>query len=69
MSTEERVKVLRDAPPNSWIAFSENEDRVVATASSYEEAVSLAEAQGEEDPVLMKTPDEWVPLVLSARSV
>ena len=63
MLPEERAKVLLNAPPNSWIAFSEDESRVVGSGSTYAEAVEMAEHEGVEDPVLVKTPDEWLPLV------
>jgi len=63
MLAEERLRILRDAAPNSWIALSEDEGRLVAAAATYEEVVMLAAKEGVEDPVLIKTPDEWVPLV------
>lgn len=64
LSSEERAKILRDAPPKTWIAFSEDESKVVAQASTYEEVVAIAEEGGEHDPVLVLTPDSWVPMVL-----
>lgn len=63
MSTQERLQVLRETKPNTWIAFSQDESRVVASAPSYAEVVEMAERSGELDPVLVKTPEEWVPLV------
>ena len=63
MLPEERAKILLDAPPNSWIALSEDEARVVGKGSTYAEAVEMAEREGVEDPVLIKTPAEWLPLV------
>lgn len=63
MSPTERVKILVQAPPNSWVALSQDESRVVGNGSTYEEAVDMAIREGVEDPVLIKTPDEWVPRV------
>jgi len=63
MLTDERVRILRDAAPNSWLALSEDEERLVATASTYEDAVSLAAQKGVDDPVLIKTPGGWLPQV------
>lgn len=60
MSNEERLQVLREAPANSWLALSEDESRVVGTGKTYAEAVELAAKEGVEDPVLIKTPDEWL---------
>ena len=64
MSPEMRVKILLEAKPNSWIAFSHDEESIVAQGSSYLEAVEQAEVCGENDPVLMRVPEEWLPMVL-----
>lgn len=64
MPTEERVKILRDAPPQTWIAFSEDESRLVATGATYDEVVQKAEDAGVTDPVLVMTPASWIPVVL-----
>ena len=65
MLAEERIKILKEAKPDSWIAFSADESRVLASASTYLEAVKAAEAQGEDNPVIVKTPDDWSPRVFS----
>jgi predicted RNase H-like HicB family nuclease len=65
MSTEERVKILREAGPDTWIAFSADESRVVATGDSYAEAVKMANEKGELAPVLTKTPENWNARVFS----
>jgi hypothetical protein len=65
MATEERVRLLREAPPNSWIALSSDESKCVAHGSTYAEAVAKAEQEGESDPVLIKTPENWLPMVLA----
>lgn len=64
MAKEERLKILRESPPNSWVAFSEDESRLVGRGSTYAEAVAAAEERGVSDPVLLKTPDDWAPMVL-----
>ena len=63
MSPEERIQVLKTAAPNSWLALSSDESRVVGKGGSYSEAARMAAESGEKDPVLLKTPDAWVPLV------
>ncbi len=60
MSHDERLRVLREAPQNTWIALSADESHVVARGTTYAETVELAEKEGVEDPVLIKTPDEWL---------
>ena len=59
MPLNKRVKILKEAKPNSWIALSADESRLLATSESYTEAVRLAEASGETEPVLIRTPDSW----------
>ena len=61
MSAEERVRILRDAKPNSWIAFSADESRVVAYADTYAAVVDLAKPQGEPEPLVEKIPENWLP--------
>jgi hypothetical protein len=67
MTTNERIKVLSEAKPDSWIAFSSDESRVLAFGDSYAEAVKGAEAKGEENPVIVKTPENWSPRVFSTQ--
>lgn len=57
MSDQKRLEALRDTPPDTWIALSEDESRVVARAGSYVEVVEIATKEGEDDPVLIKTPE------------
>ncbi len=59
MSAEERVRILGEAEPNSWLALSSDESRVVGRGPTYGDAVADAEKNGEEDPVLIKIPDNW----------
>jgi hypothetical protein len=65
MSTEERVKILREAKPNSWVAFSGDESKVLAYGETYSDAVRAAEKLGETDPVMVKVPDNWSSRVIS----
>jgi len=60
MQPSMRLEILTNAPPNSWPAFSEDESRLLGSAPTYEQAVKLAADQGIEDPVLVKTPEEWL---------
>ncbi len=66
MSFEQRAQILREAPPNSWIALSEDETQVVGRGSTYADALEAAKLHGEEDPLLIKTPEDWKSLVLCA---
>lgn len=64
MRPEERVEALLKAPSDGWVAFSEDENRVVAYGATYDEAVAEAQKQGVDDPVLVKVPTDWTQLVL-----
>ncbi|HUG80021.1 MAG TPA: hypothetical protein VML01_00045 [Bryobacterales bacterium] len=64
MSTQERVKILADATPNTWIALSQDESRVIAEGADFMQAVENASAAGETDPVMIRIPDAWRPMVL-----
>jgi hypothetical protein len=59
MSPEARIKALRAARPDEWVAFSSDEEHLVAYGKTYEEAVAKAEKNGEPDPVLTKVPKDW----------
>ena len=64
MRPEDRVKALLAAPPGGWVAFSADEERVVAYGESYDDVVAKADRSGESDPVIMKVPPSWSTLVL-----
>lgn len=59
MSAEERVRILGEAQPNSWVAFSSDESKVVGRGATYGEAVADAERHGEENPILVLIPSSW----------
>ncbi len=59
MSPEEYARMLASAPPDGWIALSEDESRVVGSGPTMEEAVSAAAKHGVAEPVLIKAPREW----------
>ena len=66
MSTDERLNILRSAKPLSWLAFSSDEDRLVASAETFEAVAKLAAERGENDPVLTFVPQNWNPAALAA---
>jgi hypothetical protein len=66
MSPEDaaRLELLRSAPLNSWVALTQDESRIIASAATYSEVVRLCEQAGEEDPLIMKTPERWEPFLV-----
>jgi hypothetical protein len=65
MTAEERVRILRGAKPNSWVAFSGDESKVLAYGETYSDAVKAAEKLGESEPLMVKVPDNWTSRVFS----
>ena len=65
MSDEERVRILGEAKPNSWVALSSDESKLVGRGDTYDQAVEDAEKNGESDPLLIQIPDSWEPRVFS----
>ena len=59
-----RVRALLSAPPDSWVALSEDETRVVASGDTFEEVCIKAEAEGVSEPIIVKTPKDWTVRVL-----
>jgi hypothetical protein len=57
-----RLQALRQAPLDSWVALSEDETRVVASGSGFQDVVAKAKANGVSDPVIVKTPKRWLPI-------
>jgi uncharacterized protein DUF5678 len=66
MGPQARIDALKNAPANGWVAFSEDEERVVAYASTYDEVVEMAEKNGVNDPVIVKIPENWNDRVLAS---
>ena len=64
MNTEDRVRILKEAKPDSWVAFSADESKVIAYGDSYDEVVDRAQNAGEREPIVLKTPESWCPRVL-----
>ena len=51
---------LQKAPSNGWIAFSKEDERLIAYGATYDEVVADAEKQGVSDLVVVKVPETWV---------
>ena len=65
MSAEERVRILSEAKPNSWLAFASDESKVVGRGDTYMEAVEDSERHGEIDPIMVRIPESWEPRVFN----
>lgn len=56
-----RLEALRAAPLDAWVALAEDESRIVATGATYEEVVTKSDEAGVQDPVIIRTPESWLP--------
>lgn len=61
-----RLRLLREAKPESWIALSDDETAVVGKGDTYAAAVADAERNGAQEPVLIRVPKAWIPRVYNA---
>jgi hypothetical protein len=52
-------RMLLDSPKNCWLALNEEENKVVGSGPTFQEAVSTARMNGVEDPLLIWSPQEW----------
>jgi hypothetical protein len=57
------AELLRKAPRECWLALSHDETKVVGRGENIEEAVAEANENGEDDPVVLLAPKEWIPAV------
>jgi hypothetical protein len=59
-----RLELLRSAPLNAWIALSEDESRIVAVGDDFAEVSEKADAAGEPEALILKTPPVWAALAV-----
>lgn len=57
-----RLNALKNAKPDTWIAFSDDESQVVATGATYCDVATQSEKAGVNDPVIVKVPSQWAPI-------
>jgi len=57
-----RLELLKTAPLNKWVALSEDETKIVAIGNTYSEVADKSDRAGVPDAIIMKTPEQWVPL-------
>jgi predicted RNase H-like HicB family nuclease len=55
--------ILERAPRECWLALTEDETKVVGRGETIAEAVEDAKEHGEDDPVVLWSPKEWVSTV------
>jgi hypothetical protein len=55
--------LLENAPRDCWLALSNDETSVVGRGENLQEAVEAAKENGEDDPILILAPKEWIQVV------
>ena len=63
-ANEARLSALTSAPLDRWIALSADESRIVAEGDTFEEVANVVERSGEQDPLIIRIPDDWTPRIL-----
>jgi hypothetical protein len=56
--------LLAGLPPGTWIAISEDQERVVGTGATIEEALREAKEKGESKPSIIGVPVDGSALIL-----
>ncbi|MGA1999116.1 MAG: hypothetical protein ABSG52_03920 [Terriglobales bacterium] len=63
LHTNDLAEQLSASPRNCWLALNRDESVVVAHGATMDDAVNAARQKGEQEPVLLWAPDQWVPQV------
>jgi hypothetical protein len=61
--TADLSEVIRNAPRNCWLALSSDQSVLLGYGDTMDAAVDAAQAKGVEEPVLLWSPQEWIPAV------
>ena len=67
MRSHDLSRVLKHAPLGAWVALSSDKSKVVAHAETYSAAVRAAQRVGENNPVLVRTPQSEEGAAATAR--
>jgi hypothetical protein len=59
--------ILEKAPRECWLALTHDETKVVGRGEDIAAAVQDAKENGENDPVVLWAPKEWIPAVYFPR--
>lgn len=64
LAVKDVSNLLAGVPKGAWVALSKDEERVVAYAAELQEAIQKAKAAGEDDPVVVRVPEDGCNLLL-----
>jgi Family of unknown function (DUF5678) len=57
-------ELLSGIAPGTWVAISEDQEKVVGTGSTIEEAIKKAKENGQEKPYVIRVPSEHSALIV-----
>ena len=58
------IALLKGLPAGAWVAISEDASRVIAYGAELQAVIDRARAEGEQDPVILRVPEQAVTLFL-----
>jgi hypothetical protein len=61
LCSDDRLRILREAPRDCWIAIVEEQSRIVASGPEFSDVVDEAERLGFSDPLMIRTARVWAP--------
>jgi hypothetical protein len=50
------TEVLKDAPAGEWLALSQDQQQLLGSGRTLEDAIRMAQEHGEDSPIVMKVP-------------
>ena len=56
--------LLKGLPPGAWVAISEEKNEVIAYAAELQAVIEQAHERGENDPLILRVPEQAVTLFL-----
>jgi len=63
-AVKDLAKLLADVPPGAWVAISSDEERVLSYDADFDEALRKGKETGEEEPVMIRVPEQNTALLL-----
>lgn len=63
MKAVDLSELLRNVPPESWVALSPEQSRIIAAGKTAKEVIEKAMKDDIEEPVVIWVPKEWIPAV------
>lgn len=63
MLVSDIAELVRNAPRNCWLALNDEQSEIAGYGETIDAAIKAAGAKGVKEPVLLWSPEEWLPAV------